>query len=623
MSEIKLCWNRSEVAPELAAMLDALAADYPIADNGDGIKIDFVKVPDAGVSRVVRGADGALRIEYGCLSSAARGVGTALSGLESNEKMTFTSYGIMLDASRNGVMTVEHFKKWLRQLALLGYNMAMLYTEDTYKLPGEPYFGYMRGAYTFEELREIDDYAAVLGIEMIGCIQTLGHMEQILKWCMPYNDETDTARVLNVGEEKTYALIGKIIDFWSRAFRSRRIHIGMDETHDLGRGKFMDKHGYVNGFELFNRHLARVNAICAEHGLSPMIWSDMYFRLGNDRQEYYDLNTNIPQPVRDAIPENVQLVYWDYYHDDYNFYRDFIKLHQELNRPLALGSGVWTWSKLWYDHTITKATIVPGLKACRDTGVTDVFFTMWGDDGAFCVWDSALAGLAYAADVSYGCPEDDARTGARFAAISHGDYAAHLLAGKLDVHGDKFPDWEAIPAFRLFWDDPVCGIAWNCHKIMDKNFDERVISSYAAIIDGLKDKLDGDGCADLRHPYLIARAITEKLKFRRAMLAAYADKNKPALAALAADIPAIVKLYEQIAESFRDVWNSTFKPFGFEVLQIRNAGQIERWRELERKLLDYSTGKLASIAELDEKLDSDVAGLAPWTKGVMTAMWTL
>ena len=107
------------------------------------------------------------------------------------------------------------------------------------------------------------------------------------------------------------------------------------------------------------------------------------------------------------------------------------------------------------------------------------------------------------------------------------------------------------------------------------------------------------------------------------MLAAYADKNKPALAALAADIPAIVKLYEQIAESFRDVWNSTFKPFGFEVLQIRNAGQIERWRELERKLLDYSTGKLASIAELDEKLDSDVAGLAPWTKGVMTAMWTL
>ncbi len=51
----------------------------------------------------------------------------------------------MLDCSRNAVITVVHFKKWLRQLALLGYNMAMLYTEDTYELPGEYYFGHLRG----------------------------------------------------------------------------------------------------------------------------------------------------------------------------------------------------------------------------------------------------------------------------------------------------------------------------------------------------------------------------------------------------------------------------------------------------------------------------------------------
>ena len=52
-------------------------------------------------------------------------------------------------------MKVEHFKKWLRRLALLGFNVAKLYTEDTYELPGEPYFGYCRGAYTADELREI------------------------------------------------------------------------------------------------------------------------------------------------------------------------------------------------------------------------------------------------------------------------------------------------------------------------------------------------------------------------------------------------------------------------------------------------------------------------------------
>ena len=62
-------------------------------------------------------------------------------------------------------MTVDHFKRWLRRLSLMGYNMAMLYTEDTYKLPDEPYFGYLRGAYTMEEIKKLDAYAAKLGIE--------------------------------------------------------------------------------------------------------------------------------------------------------------------------------------------------------------------------------------------------------------------------------------------------------------------------------------------------------------------------------------------------------------------------------------------------------------------------
>ena len=30
----------------------------------------------------------------------------------------------------------------------MGYNMEMLYTKDAYQLPGETYFGYMRGAYS-------------------------------------------------------------------------------------------------------------------------------------------------------------------------------------------------------------------------------------------------------------------------------------------------------------------------------------------------------------------------------------------------------------------------------------------------------------------------------------------
>ncbi len=85
------------------------------------------------------------------------------------ERCSFETLGTMIDCSRNGVLRVSSVKFLLRKLALLGYNMLQLYTEDTYEIRDEPFFGYLRGAYTEEEMREIDDYAFSLGIEVIPC----------------------------------------------------------------------------------------------------------------------------------------------------------------------------------------------------------------------------------------------------------------------------------------------------------------------------------------------------------------------------------------------------------------------------------------------------------------------
>src|SRR5690606_20151108 len=78
------------------------------------------------------------------------------------ENTHFRTIGPMFDLSRNTVMNMESFKAMLRKLAMMGFNTAMLYMEDTYEIKGEPYFGYMRGRYSEEELRELDSYAADL-----------------------------------------------------------------------------------------------------------------------------------------------------------------------------------------------------------------------------------------------------------------------------------------------------------------------------------------------------------------------------------------------------------------------------------------------------------------------------
>ena len=54
----------------------------------------------------------------------------------------------MLDCSRNAVFKKEEIKKFVSIIARMGYKELYLYTEDTYEIEGEEYFGYLRGKYT-------------------------------------------------------------------------------------------------------------------------------------------------------------------------------------------------------------------------------------------------------------------------------------------------------------------------------------------------------------------------------------------------------------------------------------------------------------------------------------------
>ncbi|PWM76927.1 MAG: hypothetical protein DBX90_11090, partial [Lentisphaerae bacterium] len=501
MSQVsKLVWRRDETPEELFDLLDTLGEEYPVVDGGRGLKLKFRRIEAEGtVSRVIR-STGEVLVEYNSVAAAARGVGSALAKLEGEETTPFKMLGIMLDVSRNMVMKVDHLKLWFRRLSLSGYNLVMLYTEDTYQLPGEPFFGYMRGAYSIDEIKELDAYAKKLGIELVGCIQTLGHLEQIIRWHGAYGKISDTAKVLMVDEPKTYELIDKMIAFWSEALDSRRIHIGMDETHDLGRGKFIDYHGFEAPFELFNRHLGKVNEICKKHGVAPLIWSDMYFRLSNPEQNYYDFTSPIPESVQKKIPKNVQLVYWDYYHEDAESYEKMIRRHRDIGFEPVMGSGIWTWTRMWYDHEKTRSTVIPCIEACRKMKVQELFFTMWGDDGAYCNYDSALAGLVYSADLAFGVKPDDTKTtAARFAATCGSSFQANITAGGIQATltaGDK--KYTVSPSM-LIWDDPLMGIYFDECLRHDPEFDLKITDHYDEMLRKLLPHQDDKAAGDFEH----------------------------------------------------------------------------------------------------------------------------
>ncbi|MDD6995256.1 MAG: family 20 glycosylhydrolase, partial [Candidatus Borkfalkiaceae bacterium] len=133
--------------------------------------------------------------------------------------------GVMLDCSRNAVMSVEEVKKFILVLKKAGYNCLQLYTEDTYEIEGEPLFGYRRGRYTKAELKEIDAFALSHGIELMPCIQTLAHLNQIFRY-PKYSEINDADDVLLADDERTYELIDKMLKTCAECFTSRNIHIG-------------------------------------------------------------------------------------------------------------------------------------------------------------------------------------------------------------------------------------------------------------------------------------------------------------------------------------------------------------------------------------------------------------
>jgi len=598
------CWDSNGVDVEIQTLLTALAkAGYPLIADGGSRKLTFRALSEAGALEVRRSGEG-FEIGYGSTAAAGRGIGSALAGLECRETTPFRLLGIMLDCSRNKVFTVDFLKSYLAKLALMGQNTVMLYTEDTYQLDGEPFFGYMRGGYTLAELQELDAYAATLGIELIGCIQTLGHLEQILQWHCAYAPVADTAGVLLVGEEKTYQLIAKMLDFWSRALRSRRIHIGMDETHDLGRGKFLDRFGYTNAFELFNRHLGRVNELCRAAGYErPTIWSDMYFRLSNPNLDYYDERNPIPAEVVARIPKNVQLCYWDYYHRDEAFYDRHLTRHEAICHEPMMGSGVWTWSKLWYDHEITAATVAPCIAACRKHRTRELLFTMWGDNGGFCQYGSALAGLQYASDLAYGA--DEAGTAARFAAVTGQDYALTIRAGEMEWVRQVAKDRE-IPgaAADRIWDDPLLAIHRRGVSVPDPEDPVTRAGRCRELAGELKEAARND--LEFRTQFCALEFLAHKLEFRTALEKAYAEGDRAGLERLHDEIPALVEELNAFDRAFRASWLATAKPFGLEVIQRRNAGQAARWQELKLRLEELLAGTVARIEELDASL-----GVAP------------
>ena len=534
-----------------------------------------------------------LTVEAPDISAAARGLFLAACALrdgkdipELHQTRHIASCGMMLDMSRGGVMTVEAVKGMIDAHAALGLNLMMLYTEDTYTVPEAPYLGYLRGRYTEKELREMDDYAAESGVELVPCVQTLAHLEQFLQWDVN-RDIKDNDCVLMIDEPKTYAWIRAALTALRRCFRTNRIHIGMDEAHGVGLGEYYQKHGAVNRFELLNRHLNRVVDICKELGFKPIMWSDMFYRLGSKNNDYYDTDAVVPESAIAQIPD-VALCYWDYYHTDEQFYAGMLEGHRKMGKEVVFAGGIWTWSGILPHVRKTNATMYPALRACLKAGIGTVLATLWGDDGCETDYRLALNQLPiYSEHVWLGedCTHAEVeRMGERLTGLSEACFNA-MGAFYAD-------DEDHRPGKGLFYCDPL-------YPLTEGLWD---LTGYReGLEEGIKTlerHLDDSRC---EYAWLAMRIALEKLNWVNELRPAYLRGDKAVVLTMANEkLPAMRELYVKMMSVWREQWESGRKRNGWETICARLGAVIARLDDVQRILLRWADGTIECVEELDE-----------------------
>lgn len=498
----------------------------------------------------------------------------------------FDTFGTMIDMSRGAVYSVDYVKNLIRKKALMGVNELWLYMEDMYQLKEYPQFGYMRGAYSEAELTEMVNYAEIFNIKLVPAIQTLGHMEQFLRWykSAPVKDQPN---VLLAKSEDTFKLIDAMFKQLKKIFKHDKIHVGLDETWGFGFGNFYKKNGYIPQIESFFEHLNKVNELALKNGFKDvLIWSDMPYRILSKTNYYYDTNIVFDQNIIDQIPNNVQLVYWDYYTSEIDKVDYMLKNHKMLSDKVVFASGTWIWTKFTYDKNQTDRTANVHIEAAIKNNIREFILTQWMDDGAYGDHETTNLGVY---ELSLKANTKNEVCSKTYEFITKEPLEVSYNRSKINTL--------SINPVGLTWDDPQFSLILTNKVKNDLNNYHQHFEEMEKLL-----KLYENNSA-YEYEYNIVAANYNKIKGRYEMIKQYTNKDKINVEEYFNNQ---VKHLENLIKIFRKRWYTKHKMNGLEIIQSRLATQIIRAKEMIEIANLYNNKKIDKIdGILDEAIVKD------------------
>ena len=511
--------------------------------------------------------------------------------------------GIDDDLSRGPFPTLEYQKHQIQVFASYKINVYSPYIEHTLLYTDQPLAAPPGSSLTPTEVAELVAFAKQYHVMVLPEQEAFGHLHQVLKYDL-YQDvaETPHGHVLAPGQPGTLALIHDWFTQIAAEFPAPFIHIGADETFDLGMGRTheaVQARGYGPVYVDF---LKQIHDDLAPLHKRLLFWGDIG---GAD-----------PAAVA-RLPKDMIAVPWDYW--DTKGFDKMIEPFSKAGIETWVSPGDSNWNQVYPNANTAFGNIQGFIRDGQRLGSTGALTTVWNDDGEGLFnmdWYGVLFGAVAAWQPGESSiPAYQAGYGLDF----HGD-----ASGKIDEAEKELMAAQAaleqtrtgLNSDQVFWLDP-----WSAEgqevstKVLPVAIDVRMHAERAIVLiaearEGNPHLREGDALTAMDLGARRLDLIGLKFEMSQEMVDAYAqaltqqhDKaHRSDTRNLVDEISSMFgrcqdlrDAYSAVKGEYNQVWLSENRPYWLNNVTVRYDLAIEKWQYrgdlLQAGIRDWDNGK--------------------------------
>jgi hypothetical protein len=349
--------------------------------------------------------------------------------------------GIDDDLSRGPFPTLEFQKHQIRVFAAFKINVYSPYFEHTLLYPDQPLAAPPGGALTPAEAAELVAFARRYHVTIVPEQEAFGHLHQVLKYDL-YQDvaETPHGHVLAPGQPGTLPLIKDWFTQAAAEFPSPFLHIGADETFDLGVGRTRPQVLAKGYGPVYVEFLKQIHDELAPLHRRLLFWGDIG---GAD-----------PAAVA-GLPKDMIAVPWNY--GDTKGFDKMLDPFAKAGIETWVSPGDSNWNEVFPIAEKAFGNIQGFIRDGQRMGSTGALTTVWNDDGEG-LFNLDWYGVLFGAVAAWQPGESSiAEYREAYGQLFHGD-----ASGKIDeAEKELMEAHEALASAHtgwtsdnLFWLDP-------------------------------------------------------------------------------------------------------------------------------------------------------------------------